>query len=95
MSFQKRPTTTGESIIGTRISVVSNPLPLNFSCRIIASAKPTRACSETESRAYFPVTAKLCQTVSLASSAEKFCVPIQTGAAFPLCEYEVKLRNRL
>ena len=45
MNFQNRPTTTGESIIGIRNSVVSAPRPLTRREIRNAMAKPSTVCS--------------------------------------------------
>ena len=58
MSFQKRPTTTGDNIIGTRIRVVTSPLPKNLSRTNIAKIKPRMSCNTTEKRTYCPVVVK-------------------------------------
>ena len=58
ISFQKRPTTTGESIIGIRISVVTKPLPRKRSRSSSAKPKPRIVCRPTERKAKRPVVAK-------------------------------------
>ncbi len=51
LSLQNIPTTTGESIMGTSMSVVTNPLPRKRSRTNMASPKPTTVSRATVIRA--------------------------------------------
>src|SRR6476469_3281985 len=93
ISFQKEPTTTGESIIGIRINVVTKPLARNFSRNNIAKPKPSTVCAPTDKNAKRPVVAKYFHIWGSFSSLLKLAKPIQIGALFgSTAEKSVKLK---
>ena len=69
MNFQNRPTTTGESIIGIRKSVVSAPRPLIRREIRNAMVKPSTVCSPTAPTTKISVvSARSCTTGSVRTS---------------------------